>query len=205
MSSGRTELLNRAREDARIATEMDQAGRGKEAIYYYLRAAENLQHVFKFTKDEKMKQLYYDRIIAYIDRAEVLKKSGGKPGSSTTGKGDKDSDSDSELAGTIEGTIIKEKPNVKWDDVVNLNEAKAALREAVILPMARPDLFKGPIKPWKGILLFGPPGNGKTYIAKAVASEVQATFFSISAANIISKWLGEAEKLVKQLYDSARK
>ena len=108
MSSGRTELLNRAREDARIATEMDQAGRGKEAIYYYLRAAENLQHVFKFTKDEKMKQLYYDRIIAYIDRAEVLKKSGGKPGSSTTGKGDKDSDSDSELAGTIEGTIIKE-------------------------------------------------------------------------------------------------
>ena len=71
--------------------------------------------------------------------------------------------------------------------------------------MARPDLFKGPIKPWKCIILFGPPGNCKTYIAKAVASEVQATFLSISAANIISKWLGEAEKLVKQIYDSARK
>ena len=203
MSSGRIELLNQAREDAKTAVDLDKAGRGKEAINYYVRAAENLQHVFRFTKDEKMKQTYYDRILGYLNRAEELKlHPAGKP-SAKAGKDDKEGDP--EISGAIEGTIIREKPNVKWEDVANLVEAKSALREAVILPMARPDLFKGARKPWKGILMFGPPGCGKTYLAKAVASEVDATFFSISAANIVSKWLGEAEKLVKQLYDSARK
>jgi vacuolar protein-sorting-associated protein 4 len=204
MSSGRIDLLNQAREDAKTAVDLDKAGRGKEAINYYVRAAENLQHVFRFTKDEKMKQTYYDRILGYLNRAEELKLHPGGRASSKAGKDGKD-DSDSELSGAIEGTVIREKPSVKWEDVANLVEAKSALREAVILPMARPDLFKGARKPWKGILMFGPPGCGKTYLAKAVASEVEATFFSISAANIVSKWLGEAEKLVKQLYDSARK
>jgi vacuolar protein-sorting-associated protein 4 len=98
-----------------------------------------------------------------------------------------------------------EKPNVKWDDIAGLEGAKEALKEAVILPIKFPHLFTGKRKPWRGILLFGPPGTGKSYIAKAVATEAfNSTFFSVSSSDLVSKWLGESEKLVRQLFEMAR-
>ena len=98
-----------------------------------------------------------------------------------------------------------EKPNVKWDDVAGLENAKESLKEAVILPIKFPHLFTGKRKPWKGILLYGPPGTGKSFLAKAVATEANnSTFFSISSSDLLSKWLGESEKLVKNLFELAR-
>lgn len=102
------------------------------------------------------------------------------------------------------GAIVKEKPNVKWDDVAGLHSAKEALKEAVILPIKFPHLFVGKRKPWRGILLYGPPGTGKSFLAKAVATEANATFFSVSSSDLLSKWLGESEKLVRQLFEMAR-
>lgn len=203
-----SELFNIAKENARIATELDRGGRSREAIPYYLAAAENLQRLIKFTKDENVKKVYYNRAKEYLQRIDAIQQN--KKRVSSGGDGDKSKSSskdgdDNELSNEISGAIVREKPSVKWDDVADLVEAKKALRESVILPMARPDLFTGARRPWKGILLFGPPGNGKTYLAKAVASEVEATFFSVSAANLISKWLGESEKLVRELYEQARK
>jgi len=93
---------------------------------------------------------------------------------------------------------------VKWEDVAGLESAKEALREAVIFPIKFPHFFVGNRKPWRGILLYGPPGTGKSYLAKAVATEADATFFSVSSADLVSKWLGESEKQVKQLFEMGR-
>lgn len=97
-----------------------------------------------------------------------------------------------------------EKPNIKWDDVAGLEKAKETLKEAVILPQKFPQLFTGERRPWAGILLYGPPGTGKSFLAKAVATEADSTFFSVSSSDLVSKWQGESERLVKQLFQMAR-
>jgi len=99
--------------------------------------------------------------------------------------------------------VLKEKPEVKWNEVVGLDQAKKAIKEAIVYPVQRPDLF--PLGWPRGILLFGPPGCGKTLLAAAVATEIDAAFYSVDAASIMSKWLGEAEQNVAKLFATVRK
>jgi vacuolar protein-sorting-associated protein 4 len=106
----------------------------------------------------------------------------------------------------ISDTIITERPNIKMSEVAGLADAKQAIDDAILTPMKHPELYKGKARqPWRGILFYGPAGCGKTLVAKAVAAEVNATFFNVSAANIVSKWLGESERLVMNLFELARK
>lgn len=130
----------------------------------------------------------------------TTKKASGK-------KGDDEDTDDSEakkLRGALSSAILSETPNVRWEDVAGLEAAKETLKESVILPLRFPKMFTGRRKPWLGILLYGPPGTGKSYLAKAVATEAKSTFFSVSSSDLISKWMGESEKLVKQLFTMAR-
>lgn len=153
----------------------------------------------------------------YMARAEYIKKQaldkpvepiGGKGGTSELKKKkNKEDDADEEnkkLEDALSSAIVTEKPNVHWDDVSGLEMAKEGLKEAVILPIRFPQLFDETRQPWRGILLYGPPGTGKSYLAKACATECEGTFFSVSSSDLVSKWMGESERLVKQLFKMAR-
>jgi vacuolar protein-sorting-associated protein 4 len=91
-----------------------------------------------------------------------------------------------------------------WSDIAGLDDAIQALKEAVILPFRYPHLFTKDRKPWRAILLYGPPGTGKTRLAKALATESKATFFSVSPSNLLSQWLGKSEKKMRKLFEKAQ-
>ena len=111
---------------------------------------------------------------------------------------------DEAAAKQILNEIVIQGDEVHWSDVAGLDIAKSALKETVVYPFLRPDLFMGLREPARGMLLFGPPGTGKTMLARAVATESKSTFFAISASSLTSKYLGESEKLVRALFTIAK-
>ena len=111
---------------------------------------------------------------------------------------------DSELIAMLEREVVDTNPKVSFDDIAELEQAKHALQEAVLLPLAMPNFFKGIRRPWRGVLLYGPPGTGKTMLAKALATKGETTFFNVHSSSFASKWRGESEKLVRILFEMAR-
>jgi katanin p60 ATPase-containing subunit A1 len=111
---------------------------------------------------------------------------------------------DTELIQMLEKDILVRDIDVKFEDIAELDDAKGLLQEAVLLPIMMPEYFVGIKRPWKGVLMFGPPGTGKTTLAKAVANLGSTTFFNITASTLASKWRGDSEKLVRLLFEMAR-
>jgi len=203
--SASQELEKAATAYALDAVKLDKQGAKGKAIALYQKAIESLLQLVQLYPEYGLNKVYITRAIAYQERIKSLQGSvspadlqmemepKGANGEKTT-EGGKSS---------YEELIVTEKPKVNWEEVVGLDMAKKAIKEAIVYPVQRPDLF--PLGWPRGILLFGPPGCGKTLIAAAVATELDATFYSIDAASIMSKWLGEAEQNVAKLFGSARK
>lgn len=193
------------------AVQKDNAEEYESALKLYQQGIQYLITGLKYEKNNRAKDAIKDKCAKYLKRAEEIKTSLEKPVAkkvkATAGGADDDEKDDetSKLQESLSSAIVVEKPNVKWDDVAGLVGAKSLLKEAVILPVKFPQLFKGKRKPWRGILLYGPPGTGKSYLAKAVATEANnSTFFSVSSSSLVSKYVGESEKLVKNLFEMAR-
>ena len=206
--SASNELEKAATAYALDAVRLDKQGQKGRAITLYQKAIESLLQLVQLYPEYGLNKVYVQRAIAYQERIKALQGSvssremnqannddGGGGGATMDGKGGSGKPND-EL-------VMTEKPKVNWGEVVGLETAKKAVKEAIVYPVQRPDLF--PLGWPRGILLFGPPGCGKTLLAAAVATEIDANFYSIDAASIMSKWLGEGEQNVAKLFGSARK
>ena len=191
-------FLPRGAEVVKQAIAADEAKNYKEAVKLYRSAGELFMLALKYETSKEVQNQIKSRLLGYISRAEELQKalddgggedsphSGGASAGGTAAKKKGDStpskkDEEAKLSEGLAGSILAEKPNVKWDDVAGLEQAKESLKEAVILPTRFPQLFTGKRKPWKGILLYGPPGTGKSYLAKALATESDSCFLSLSS------------------------
>ncbi len=213
-----TDFLGRAIETVKKAIAADKEGDYNTAYQLYCQSLELFMLALKWEKNPTSKDTIRASATAYIERAEKLKAytdeqkkkpsavgADGNAKGGTPGKEGEENDAERKrLRNALAGAILQDKPNIKWEDVAGLEGAKEALKEAVILPIKFPHLFVGKRQPWKGILLYGPPGTGKSFLAKAVATEANSTFFSVSSSDLVSKWMGESERLVKQLFAMAR-
>lgn len=206
--SASSELEKSATNYALEAVRLDKQGSKGMAITMYQKSIESLLQLVQLYPEYSLNKVYVQRAIAYQERIKAIqgavtprempnletKNGDSEAGPKNNGDGTKSS---------YEELIVTEKPNVTWEEVVGLDPAKKAVKEAIIYPVQRPDLF--PLGWPRGILLFGPPGCGKTLLAAAVATEIDATFVSIDAASVMSKWLGEAEQNVARLFGQIRK
>ncbi|KAB8085965.1 hypothetical protein EE612_009001 [Oryza sativa] len=200
----------------RKAVEEDDAGNHARALPLYVHALDYLAAHLKYERNPRVRDAITAKLAGYIARAEEIRDAllpaagddatppaaAAEEGKAKCG-GEDESDR-AKLRAGLHSAIVSEKPNVRWSDVSGLDGAKQALQEAVVLPVQFPQFFTGKRKPWKAFLLYGPPGTGKSYLAKAVATEADSTFFSISSSDLLSKWMGESEKLVTNLFQMAR-
>jgi len=179
------------------AVRLDKQGVRGMAVTSYQRAIETLLRLVRLHPEYGLNKVYIQRATAYRDRIMILQGVSRPIEYKPTQEKPLE-----ERKTSYDELVLKEKPNVKWEEVIGLEDTKKAVKEAIIYPVQRPDLF--PLGWPRGILLFGPPGCGKTLLAAAVASEIEATFISVDAASVMSKWLGEAEQNVARLFASAR-
>jgi SpoVK/Ycf46/Vps4 family AAA+-type ATPase len=234
MSLAPQELENSASKYAAEAIRLDSEGSRGMAIQSYQRAIEALVKLVQVYPEYKLNRIYMERASTYQNRIKALQmtlsisdETSQEIGAPNFEKShnlkekrtiphvkaqnpNKSSDRQDDSAKVAESSktdfgdlLLKEKPEVSWDEVVGLEDAKRAIRESIVYPTKRPDLF--PLGWPRGILLYGPPGCGKTLLAAAAAAEIEGYFINVDASSMMSKWLGEAEKNVSKLFIMARK
>jgi SpoVK/Ycf46/Vps4 family AAA+-type ATPase len=198
-----TMLENEAMKYAADAVKYDKMGDKDKAAESYKRAVEQLTRLIKLYPDYTFNKFYVEKVTTYQERIRLLKSEDGEDMGVEKFTSFETKQTSSQQSMDDDASEPSEKPNVNWGDVAGLEDAKKAIKEVIVYPVKRPDLF--PLGWSRGLLLFGPPGCGKTLLAAAVANEIDAQFIQIDPANIMSKWLGAAEQNVAKIFSGARK
>jgi SpoVK/Ycf46/Vps4 family AAA+-type ATPase len=184
----------------------------EKAVYHYNRTKEAAQICYE-NGPTLLRDSFWNLIRRIDNRLDELKVKGAQPKThefSPRGPGsavplNKALDSVPEdLRSIIERILVEGMLAGSLNEIAGLDDAKRALKEAIKLQLVRPDLLTGSRFSWKGVLLFGPPGCGKTLLARAVCGDSNANFFNVSSAELVSKWLGAGEKIAKEVFRLAR-
>jgi transitional endoplasmic reticulum ATPase len=182
-----------------------RAGQWDSARIYLLEAARAMLDLSKDAQGEELREARRQMSQKLLDLAkdsEKAKQENRKAGAVQRTKSETSQESEGEKG--ADQWIVKEKPNLKFADVAGLDDVKEDIKLKMIYPFEHPELAKKfGVRLGGGILFYGPPGTGKTMLAKATAGEVDATFFRVSSADMLSKWVGEAEQNIKKLFDAA--
>ena len=212
MSMAPQELEKSASKYATSAIRADSQGATGMAIEDYQKASDTLLKLIRLYPTSSVNTIYKQSYQKYQERIKALRDAGGANVEPVVDPNASPEEQKKALARAqpqkddaddLEDLVMKEKPDVKWSEVIGLDDAKGALRESIVYPSKRPDLF--PLGWPRGMLLYGPPGTGKTMLAAATANELDGYFINVDAASMMSKWLGEAEKNVSKLFNMARK
>ena len=206
MNMAPQELEKSASKYASEAIKHDSQGARGMAITNYQKATESLLKLQRLYPDSQLNKIYAERMRSYQTRIEALQNTSANYVEPVIDPTASPEEQKANLANNTKNSfddmVMKEKPDVRWEDVVGVDDAKNALRESIVYPSKRPDLF--PLGWPRGILLYGPPGCGKTILAAATANELDGYFINVDASSMMSKWLGEAEKNVSKLFKMAR-
>lgn len=184
-----SEYIKRAVGIIQEAIDNDTNGNYEVALELYTKGLSWFEMAVKYEKNNHRKVAIEAKMREYMNRAEVLSESMMETNATAT---------------STDQIVTVTDTDVKWSDVAGLETAKIVLKEAIILPKRFPDAFIGKRKAWGAILFYGPPGTGKTFLAKAVATESGSTFFSVTSADLVSKFIGESAQKVKKLFEMAR-
>jgi transitional endoplasmic reticulum ATPase len=184
-----------------------RAGQWDSARIYLLEAARAMVQLSKEAQGEELRNARQEtatRLLELARDCEEAKSSNRKSPVGNRKSKDAQATQEGESSSSADQWIVREKPSLRFDDVAGLDDVKEDIRLRMIYPFAHPELAeKFDIRAGGGVLLYGPPGTGKTMLAKATAGEIDATFFRISPADVLSKWVGEAEQNIKKLFDAA--
>jgi len=204
MNMAPQELEKNASQYATAAIKYDSQGARGIAVTHYQKAIDSLLKLMHLYPDSKLNKIYTERMKSYKTRIEVLQANGigiEPTVDPTASPQEQKASLAKNTQNNFDDMVMREKPEVKWRDVVGVDDAKNALRESIVYPTKRGDLF--PLGWPRGILLYGPPGCGKTILAAATANELDGYFINVDGSSMMSKWLGEAEKNVSRLFKMA--
>jgi transitional endoplasmic reticulum ATPase len=180
-----------------------RAGQWDSARIYLLEAARAMLELSKQAQGEELIQARRETAAKLLELARDCEKAKTENRRQSNGPA-RESAADAESTTSAGQWLVKERPSLRFDDVAGLEGVKQDIRLKMIYPFEHADLAaKFGIRPGGGVLLYGPPGTGKTMLAKATAGEIDAAFFRISPADVLSKWVGEAEQNIKKLFDAA--